>query len=211
MNAPPEANTQYSRANGAFRGVFAGRRWTSADGDQPGRQPSVSSDYEAPAFARAAIALGAAFGALLILVSQFTALYQLHSTASSAVIKTVGTGANHAWAGIPLALAAGALAYAVYRSGSRTALAGLLALGGAMLLIGLLSDLPPTHATGVVGSAAAGYSRAVSTRSAGLYMETLGAVVLIISGGVGVMLLAGPPADQPSTARRSLRTPRLGG
>jgi hypothetical protein len=191
MNAPPEANNQYSRANRAFRGVFAGRGSTSG---------------EVPAGARAAIALGALFGALLILVSQFTALYQVHSAATSAAIKTVGTGANHAWAGIPIALVAAALAYAVYRHGNRAALVGLLTLGVAMLLIGLLRDLPPTHASGVVGSAAAGYSRAVATRSAGLYMETLGAVVLIISGGLGWLMLAGAPADRPAPAR----TPQLG-
>jgi len=206
MNAPPEANTQYSRANRAFRGVVAARRSTSADGSSSPRQPAASLGDEAPAGGRTAIALGALFGALLTLVSQFTALYQVHSAATSTVVKTVGTGANHAWAGIPIALVAAALAYAVYRYGNRAALVGLVTLGVAMLLIGLLSDLPPTHATGVVGSAAAGYSRAVATRSAGLYMETLGAVVLIISGGVGWLMLAESPADRPAPAR----TPQMG-
>ena len=40
---------------------------------------------------------------LALLVAQFTALYHLHSATSSAAIKTVGTGGNHAWAPIPLA------------------------------------------------------------------------------------------------------------
>jgi hypothetical protein len=208
MNAPPEANSQYSRASGAFRGVFAARRRASADATPSGRPPAVSSGYEAPGAARAAVALGALLGAVLILVSQFTALYHVHSAASSLPIETVGTGANHAWAGIPLALAAGALAYAVYRFGNRAALVGLLALGVATLLIALLSDLPPTHATGLVGSTATGYTRAISTRSAGLYMETLGAVVLLISGGVGLLMRAGSPAGGQAPARR---TPQLGG
>ena len=72
--------------------------------------------------------LAASLGALLILVAQFTALYHVHSATSSAPIKTVGTGANHAWAPIPLALLAGVLAFAVYRHGSRAA---LVALGAA--------------------------------------------------------------------------------
>ena len=197
MNAPPEANTQYSRAYSAFRGLFAGR-------ERPDDAGSQASAGEAPAGARVAVALGALLGAVLILISQFTALYRVHSAASPVAIKTVGTGANHAWAGIPLALVAVALAYAVYRYGSRPALAGLTALGIATLLIALLSDLPPTQATGLVGSAASGYARAVSTRSAGLYMETLGAIVLLISGGVGWLLLAGSPARPVS------RTPQLG-
>jgi hypothetical protein len=168
------------------------------------------SREEGSSGARAAIALGALLGALLILVSQFTALYQVHSAASSTAIKTVATGANHAWAGIPLALAAAALAYAVYRYGSRAAPAGLIALGIVTLLIALLSDLPPTHASGLVGSPAAGYARAVSTRSAGLYMETLGAVVLLISGGVGLLLLDGSAAGRRAPSRPSPQTPQLG-
>jgi hypothetical protein len=146
-----------------------------------------------PKSAPALLALGAVLGALLIVVSQFTALYHVHSTTSSAAIKTVGTGSNHAWAPIPLALAAAALAYAVYRYRNRTALVAIVALGIATLLIALLSDLPPTHATGLVGSTAGGYIRATATPSAGLYMETLGAVLLLVSGGVGFLMLVGPP------------------
>lgn len=206
MNAPPEANTQYSRGSRAFRGLSDAlnrRRATDHDGPR-------GSVYEPPRGAQAAVALGALLGALLILVSQFTTLYQVHSAASSLPIKTVGTGANHAWAGIPLALVAAALAYAVYRYGNRAALAGLIALGIAALLIALLSDLPPTHASGLVGSPATGYARAVSTRSAGLYMETLGAIVLVISGGIGLLLLAGSPASRGAPARPSSQTPQLG-
>jgi hypothetical protein len=166
----------------------------------------ASADSGYAAAARAGVALCAALGALLILVSEFTALYHVQSAAGSLPIKTVGTGANHAWAGIPLALVAAALAYAFYRHGNRSALAGLAALGIATLLIALLRDLPPTHATGLVASTASGYVRAVSTRSAGLYMETLGAVLLLVAGGVGLLLPAGA-ADRRVPARPSPGTP----
>ena len=92
--------------------------------------------------------LAASLGALLILVAQFTALYHVHSPTSSAAIKTVGTGANHAWAPIPLALLAGVLAFAVYRHENRAALAALALIGVVVLLIALLGDLPDAHATG---------------------------------------------------------------
>jgi hypothetical protein len=156
---------------------------------------------------RAAVALIALLGALLIIVSQFTALYQLHSATSSAAIKTVETGANHAWAPIPLALVAIALAYAVYRYGNRPALAGLAVLGIATLLIALLGDLSDAHSSGLIGSSAGGYVEATSSPSAGLYMETLGAVLLLLAGGVGLLMLgpSRPPAgrsaaDPSSTA-----------
>jgi hypothetical protein len=139
---------------------------------------------------RTALGLGALLGALLVLVSQFTALYHLHSATSSVPIRTVGTGANHAWAPIPLALVAAVFAYAVYRYGSRTALIGLAGLGIATLLIALLGDLPDAHSSGVIGSSAGGYVQATSSASAGLYMETLGAVVLLVAGGVGFLMLA---------------------
>ena len=57
------------------------------------------------------------------------------------------------------------------------------------LLIALLGDLPDAHATGLAGSAARGYVNASSTPSAGLYLETLGAVILIATCGLGFMLL----------------------
>jgi hypothetical protein len=150
-----------------------------------------------------AVALTAALGALLILVSQFTALYHVHVATSSAPIKTVGTGANHEWAPIPIALLAGGIAFAVYRKSSRTALVALVVLGIVTLLIALLGDLPDAHATGIVGSGASQYAEGSSTPSAGLYMETLGAILLLISGGIGLILLGSSgqppePAAEPS-------------
>ena len=189
MNVPPEAKSEYSRGSGPSGGVFAPRR--------PSSLASVSEGADATGKARAALALAALLGALLIIVSQFMALYHLHSATSSEAIKTVGTGANHAWAPIPLAIVAVALAYAVYRHGNRAALLGLAALGIATLLIALLGDLADAHSSGLIGSGAGGYIQATSTPSAGLYMETLGAVVLMVTGGVGFLLL-GPHAQSAS-------------
>jgi hypothetical protein len=199
MNAPPEANTEYSRGSGPFRGLFPGNRRASLDA--AGERPHASGP------ALNAVLLTALLGTLLLVVSQFTVLYRVHSTTSSAAIKTVGTGANHAWAPLVLALVALVLVVAVHRHGNRTALLALAALGIATLLIALLRDLPPTHATGLVGSATTGYERAVSTRGAGLYMETLGAVLLLVAGGIGFLMLAGPsardrhlaPSSEPTT------------
>jgi hypothetical protein len=194
MNAPPEAHSEYSRGNGAFRRILARHRTPSA--------ARRSAGSEASGGIRAALALAALVGALLIVVSQFTALYHLHSATSSAAIKTVTTGANHAWAPIPLALVAAALAYVVHRHGSRSALLALAALGIATLLIALLGDLSDAHSSGLIGSGAGGYVQATSTPSAGLYMETLGAVVLLVTGGVGFLLLGPqePPAARPPGA-----------
>ena len=184
MNVPPETNSEYSRGSGAS-GRLLLPRW------QASRAPS-SAGSEAAGPARVALAAGAFLGAVLVLVAQFTALYHVHSATSSTVIRTVGTGGNHAWAPIPLALVAVALAYAVYRDGNRAALAGHVALGIATLLIALIGDLPDAHSSGLIGSSAGGYVQATSSPSAGLYMETLGAVVLIVTGGIGLLMLTPP-------------------
>jgi hypothetical protein len=154
----------------------------------------------------------AAIGALLVLVAQFIPLYHVHVPTSSAPIKTVGTGANHGWAPVPIALVCFALAAAVYRHGNRTALLGLAVLGVATLLIALLGDLPDAHATGLIGSSANQYVQGVSSPSAGLYLETLGAVLLLVSGGVGFLMLGSAPSlIEPSATAASRVTGVLPG
>ncbi len=199
MSAPPEANSEYSRGSGPF-GRITGRRWqgpsppgldTPPAGIEHPPQTGPEPTEQDRGVAAKAILIAVCVGALLIIVAQFTALYQLHSATSSVPVKAVGTGSNHAWAPIPLALLAAALAFVAYRSGSRVALAAVAVLGVVTLLIALLGDLPDAHATGLVGSGASQYSVGSSTPSAGLYLETLGAVVLLITGGVGLLL--GPP------------------
>jgi hypothetical protein len=197
-SALPEANSEYSRGSGPFGRLVRARR--------PGAPQAGSPRSEAAGGARTALAVGALLGALLVVIAQFTALYHLHSTTSSAAIRTVGTGDNHAWAPIPLALVALALSYAVYRFGSRAALVGLASLGIATLAIALLGDLPDARSSGLIGSGASGYVQATSSPSAGLYMETLGAVILLVSGGVGFMMLA-PAGDPRSTPARRAAAP----
>ena len=184
MNAPPEANTEYSRGSGPSRRLIL-PRWDASE-----TAPATPADP--PRAASVATAVLALLGALLIVIAQFTALYRVHTAASSAAIKTVGAGANHAWAPLPLALLAAALALAVLRSRSRSAAAAIAVLGIATLGVALLGDLPDVHASGLVGSSAGGYVQATASPSAGLYMETLGAVLLLIAGGVGLLMLVAP-------------------
>jgi hypothetical protein len=187
MTAPPEANTEYSRGSGPSSGLHL-RRSGPPLGPPP-TPPPTPRERRGPVIA--IVVIGALLGALLLIVSQFTALYHLHSATSSAPIKTVITGSNHAYAPIPIALVAIAFAFAVYRDESRPALGGLAALGIVTLLIALLGDLPDAHGSGLIGSATSSYVQATSSPSIGLYMETLGAIVLLLSGGLGFLSVAG--------------------
>jgi hypothetical protein len=181
MSAPPEAHSEYSRGSEAFRGLLRPLR----------RRPSTPSQArrEARLSGTGAVVLVAVIGALLVLVAQFIPLYHVHVPTRSAPVKTVGTGANHGWAPVPIALVCFALAAAVYRHGNRTALLGLTVLGIATLLIALLGDLPDAHSTGLIGSSASEYVQGVASPAVGLYVETLGAVLMLVSGGVGFLML----------------------
>jgi hypothetical protein len=138
------------------------------------------------------ILAGALLAALLLVVAEFTTLYQVHVATSSLPIKSVSGGSNHSYAILVIGLAAGALGLGVWRSGSRPALLALGILGIVGLVVALAGDLPDSHAKGLAGSAARGYVNASSTPSAGLYMETLGAVLLIATCGLGFMMLGVP-------------------
>jgi hypothetical protein len=152
---------------------------------------------------RAAILAGALLGALLLFVAEFTALYQVHTAASTTAVRSVGTGHNDSYALIPIALLAAVLGIGIFRSGNRPALLALGVVGLVALLIALLGDLPDAHTTGLAGSAATHYVSASSTPSAGLYLETLGAVLLIATCVLGFLMLGRP--EPP--ARPQPRTP----
>ena len=130
-------------------------------------------------------------GALLLLVAEFTTLYEVHTATSRTPLQSVSTGSHNAYALIPIGLLAAVLAFGAWRYGSRPALLAIGALGVLTALIALIGDLPDAQASGVIGTGNARYTPANSTAQAGLYMETLGAALLVITCGVG-FLLAGP-------------------
>ncbi len=195
MSATPGATNEYSRGSGPSGG---GSGADFGGSEPPFGRRTLVVDRGADGL----IVVGALLAALLLLVAEFTALYQVHIATSSVPIKSVSGGSNHSYAMLVIAVAAAGLALAVWRSESRTALLALGVLGVVALLIALIGDLPDSHATGLSGSAARGYVNASSTPSAGLYLETLGAVLLILSCGLGFMMLG---------VRRPRRRPRRPG
>jgi hypothetical protein len=142
----------------------------------------------------------AALGALLLVVAEFTTLFTVHEVGVSAAVRSVTTGSHDSYAMILIAALAVVLAWGAVSTGNRWALVALLAVGIAALLIALISDLPDAQASGTIGSLQAGFKTATNKPSAGLYLETLGAIVLMIGGGCGLLLGApgasrGPRSD----------------
>ena len=134
-------------------------------------------------------------GALLLVVAEFSTLYTISSTTSSTPLKSVSTGSHDAYALIPIALAAGILAYGAAVRGSRAALIALGGLGLVTLLIALVGDLPDARAAGVVGNSATHFASAAASPKVGLFLETIGAIVLVV-GSVCGLLLGRPAAAQ---------------
>jgi len=186
MNAAPGANDEYSRGS---RGP-AGDSGPSGGGRPPREGRRRGAFLPLPGGAAALALGGALLGALLLIVAEFTTLYQVHVQGVTSPIRSAGTGANHAYAMIPIALVAAFLAWAARRGGGRVALVGIGVLGVVALLIALVGDLPDAHSSGVLGSAGTHYAQARSSASAGLYMETLGAVVLVATCGSTLLLAA---------------------
>jgi hypothetical protein len=190
MSATPGARNEYSRGSQGSSG-------DSGHSDEPRRGASRPRRGASRGLAPGAVGLvlaGALLGALLLIVAEFTTLYHVRVASGSVLVRSVGTGSNHSYAMIPIALLAVFLALAAGRGGGWVPLVGLGVAGVVALLIALLGDLPDARHTGPIRSPTGGFVQARSTPSAGLYMETLGAVILIATCGSGMLLLRRPGA-----------------
>ena len=216
--AKPPAGAAKESPGTAKRSSSSAKRSSAAGGSSaagakraPRRRPAQNAapvGWMPADVIRTAALIGALAGALLLIISEFTSLYQVHTAASPLPVKIVGTGSNDTYALIPLGLLAAVLGYAVFRSGSRPALLALGIVGLVALLIALLGDLPDAQATGLVGTPTTQFLNASSTPSAGLYLETLGAVVLIGTSVLGFLMLGTPePGRRPRDERPAARQP----
>ncbi len=162
---PPEAKTEYSRGRRAFRGSaedVAGS-WRSAD---------------------TLVLLAGLAGAVLLLVAEFSTLYVLHVTTSTSPVQSVSAGSHNSYALVPIALLGAALAVGSGRRRSLAAAAAMTVLGVVALLIVLVGDLPDTRARGIAHEVVL----ASTSAGAGLYLETLGAIILLMAGGLALVL-----------------------
>jgi hypothetical protein len=186
--SPPEANYEYSRGPKA-----------SEPGSARRLRPPRLSRQASPA--RSLILAGPLLGAILLLVAEFTTLYTVHVAGRTAAISSEATGSHHAFALVPLALFAAVLSVVWSRAGSRPTLLAIGALGVLALLIALLGDLPDAHSHGITR----GFVLATATPTTGLYLETLGALLLVLTSGLG--LVAGTPTRAAPRRREQRYTP----
>jgi NADH:ubiquinone oxidoreductase subunit 5 (subunit L)/multisubunit Na+/H+ antiporter MnhA subunit len=150
------------------------------------------------------IAVGALLAAAVLIVAEFTSLYSVRVIGEVAPVKTVATGSHHGYALIPIAVLVAVLAVAAWRGAGRPALLALGALAAITLVIALLIDLPDANRTGLVATGAR-FELGSSTPGVGFYLETLGAVLLLIASGVGLLARTGEGGARPARPRTRLR------
>jgi hypothetical protein len=148
----------------------------------------------------------AAAGAVMLLSSAFATVIsvdvasgsceQLNDAEPTLADRCVQTGFERHSIVFPLlALAVVLMALGAWRGGSRPAAAALVAFGAVAAGITVLSDLPASNNTGVIGRNFAGAS---AQPGAGLWLALFGGLLTILAGAAG---LSGHRA--PRTPRRN--------
>jgi hypothetical protein len=152
----------------------------------------------------AVLGLGVA-GALLMIVSEFVTLRSVKVlTASCSDLADPSLrgscvthgGEEHSYALVLLGLVALLMTWGAVFGRSRPAAVALMAIGAAVVVIALVTDVPDIHKTGVLGER---FDNAHAEAGPGLYME--------IAGGA-LVLAAGVMAASSSGGRRRRRRRR---
>ncbi len=126
-------------------------------------------------------------GVLLLGVAEFLPLLEVRLGSSGALLKTISTGTNNNYSLLLIAIAAIPFALTVLRARSRGALVALAILGLVAAAIAFLGDLPDAHSTGIYGK---NFEDAAASAQAGFYLESLGAILLILAAALGLLLSA---------------------
>jgi len=126
-------------------------------------------------------ALTVLLGAVIVIVSQVVTAYSLENELGE-VLDTVTLLSKHgALTAILGLIAALALVFAV-ATGNRSATIVVIGLGVAVILIFLIVDMPDIGSTGMFNTPTAGNLDATGKAAAGLWLELLGGVILILGG-----------------------------
>lgn len=191
-----------SRGKGAH--VSAAQHGTERDdskGFGPGRSP-----LPAVAALRAALAVAGLAGALLLIAATFATIIEItvETTTRGIDFDAAQSGWDrHGPALIVLATLALWLLAAALR-GTRVAMTGLALAGVATLAIAVAWDRPHVNDTGSVGEV---YTEATAGPGTGYYLETLGGVLLLLSGS-GMLVFGQTPMGVRGEAERRAQTGR---
>lgn len=146
-------------------------------------------------FARYGLLVLAGLGALLLAAAELSTLYEVRAITAVVPGGSQTAGAHHGYALLVVALVSLPMAWGAAIGGSRPATIAMIALGIVALFVCLAIDLPDVGDEGLLAET---YEQAKATPQEGFYLETLGSVVLLLSG-IGMLLLR--PADGAEAPR----------
>jgi hypothetical protein len=121
-----------------------------------------------------------------VIAAEFATVFEVVVGSLDTVRRSVDGRDNHAYALLVVGAAAVPMAVGAWR-GSRAAALALVALGAAALVVALAVDLPDTNASGSLPESVS-FEDARARAGTGFYLETAGAVALILSGGLLALL-----------------------
>ena len=147
---------------------------------------------ERPETARLVLAGLAAVAALLLIVSEFLPLYKVLVGALETEQRSEAGWRNHAFAMLLLGLAVVPMMLGALR-GARPAMWALAAIGLVVVIIALTVDLSAARESGTLRESVS-YEDARAEPAIGFFLETLGGVLLLLSGGL--MLFLTPAREQ---------------
>jgi hypothetical protein len=142
---------------------------------------------------RAGLAAVALTGVICLLLATFTTVIEIRVGTTTRVLDRdthLSGWDRHGPALVVIALFAAVMVVGALR-GARPAMVALVVLGLVALLIAIVGDVPDLDETGFIGQV---YENAAAGPSAGFYLETLGALLLLGAGGI---MLGLPTVDDP--------------
>jgi hypothetical protein len=187
MSAPPRGTaSQYSKGLGALQGAFS--RVASGIAGRP----------KAVRWALAAIGV---VGAALLIISEFSTVTQVKAI-TVVLPNSSRTGFDeNSGAMLVLGLLSLPMLYGAARAGSRPAMFAVCIVGVIALIIALVHDLPDVTKVGTIFRER--YEDAKAEAQIGFTLEWVGAILLILSGGLLLLAEVGSRAAKPSQRREA--------
>ncbi len=152
-------------------------------------------------FARYGLLVLAALAAALLVVAEFSTLYEVVAITAVVPGGTSTAGAHHGYALAVVAVASLPMAYGAVVGGSRPAAIALVVLGTIALVVTLGFDLPRVGDEGLLAET---YEAAEAHPRSGFWLEALGAVLLL---GTAVATLLLRPGGAPASKREAPAEP----
>ena len=120
-------------------------------------------------------------GALIVIISQVVPAYSLENELEE-TLGTVTLLSKHGVVTAILGLAAAVALVFALATGNRSATIVIIGMGAAVILVFLFVDVPDIGSTGMFNAEIAGNIDATGKAEAGLWLELVGGVVLVLGG-----------------------------